>query len=160
MDDCLTITVIIRGPAYCELISLLSAVTDSRDRAVLLKRLAEDGTHFGAVSVPMTTGRAGLSGSPDSDAGGLDIRLVIRREEFPRLHSELLQCAKPRARAARLRQLAYEGARQRQATVSPHIAQQSAMPGKTERGAAETRSISELALGPDSIPKDLISGFG
>ncbi len=160
MDDCLNFTVIIRGPAYRELISLLSAVADSRDRAGLLKRLAEDGTRFDDIAAPMTTGRAGLPAEPDSHAGGFDIRLVIRREEFPRLHGELLQCAKPRARAARFRQLAFEGARQQRAAVLPQITRRSAVPDSTDRGAAEGGSISALALGPDAIPKDLFSGFG
>jgi hypothetical protein len=85
MDDCLTLTVIIRGPAYRELISQLSAVADSRDRAGLLKRLAEDGTRVSGSPVAVMTGRAALSDETGSDVRGFDIRLVIRQEEFPSL---------------------------------------------------------------------------
>jgi hypothetical protein len=160
MDDCLTLTVIIRGPAYRELISQLSAVADSRDRAGLLKRLAEDGTRVSGSPVAVMTGRAALSGETGSDVRGFDIRLVIRQEEFPRLHGELLQCVNPRARAAQFRQLAYEGARRRQVLVAPDVPQQRALPTRIGRKEAEAKSISGLALEPGSIPKDLFSGFG
>jgi hypothetical protein len=163
MNDSLTMTIIIRGPAYRELVSQLSVIVEPRDRAALLKRLAEDGMQTFNSRVAVMTDSVGLSGGAGSDPRRLDIRLVIRRDEFPLLHGVLLQCANPRARAARFRQLAYEGARRRQVpAVSgvPGVPQQSAVPGEPDPGEAKTRSIGALRLDPGSIPRDLFSGFG
>lgn len=163
MNDCLTMTIIIRGPAYRELIFQLSAIVEPRDRAALLKRLAEDGMRASEARVAVMTDCVDLSSEAGSGPRGLDIRLVIRREEFPLLHEVLLQCANPRARAARFRQLAYEGARRRQVPAvsgMPGVPQQSAVPAEPDPGQVKTKSMSAFTLDPGSIPRDLLSGFG
>lgn len=161
MDEvCVIFTVVIRGPAYRELIAQLSAVADPRNRAGLLKRLAEDGTQVSGSPFDVMTGHTAPVNESGSATRGFDIRLVIRREEFPLLHERLLQCGSPRARAAQFRQLAHEGARRRQVMVAPRVPTQHAVHNKADPREAKTKSISGLALEPGSIPKNLFSGFG
>ncbi|WP_321965192.1 hypothetical protein [Paraburkholderia sp. J7] len=159
MDDRLIFTVVIRGVAYSELVSLLAAIRDSRERAGLLKRLGEDGAQLAALAVTGVSGGADNAHEGRPDRRGFDIRLVIRREEFPRLYEVLLQCGTPRARAARFRQLAHEGARRRQAATEPVAARVPVVVSESVSGSERTKSISRLSLGAGGIPKDMLAGW-
>jgi hypothetical protein len=159
MNDSLTITIIIHGPAYRELLVELLAVKNPRNRASLLRRLAEDGKAISDSHQEVISKSARLSDDSDSNADKLDMRLVIRSEEFPCLHAELLQFKDARARAARLRQLAYKGARRRHIVISRDIPQPSATPISIGPEGEQTKSITGFALDPGSLPKDLFAGF-
>ena len=161
MEDRLIFTIVIRGAAYSGLASLLAAIPDSRERAGLLKRLGEDGaSQLSALAVTGLSGGPNCAREPSVDGRGFDIRLVIRREEFPRLYEVLLQCATPRARAARFRQLAHEGARRRQIATEPVPARVPFVARESVSGSERTKSISRLSLGVGDIPEGMLAGWG
>jgi hypothetical protein len=160
VDKRLILTVVIRGPAYAELLDQLCAIPDPRDRAGQLKRLAEDGAHIVGLSAHGGSRRAGARDDISSPSRSLDIRVAILHDEFPLLHAALQQCASPRARAALFRHLAFEAAVRRHAVPERRVAQ--GPPTTTTRSVGQEsarNSLTQLDARDIYIPANFLAGF-